>query len=213
MLPPPLQLLPTSVYVFRMKKPRGDTSLKIPDSPAPPPEDATTAEDKEMHIVELLALGTMHFTLFAVSEDKQHGILYDMKWADKKKKDRGKLCISARKNYTAAAGSGLETGKLDGTKLADFPLIYHIELRKPMTIGKLTHFILNRNMDDYVFNESNGCRYWVMTLLSELARQHFVNEDCDKVLEKAAVSKLGWLTTVGLFPNFEEIAEGGIDRT
>lgn len=196
-----------------MKKPRGDTTLKVPDTPAPPHEDGTTAEDKEMVIDELLALGTMHFTLFAIGDAKQYGILYDMKWADKKKKDRGRLCISARKDYKAMVGQDLETGAVDGTPLAAFPLIYHVKLLKPITIGKLTHFILNRNMDDYVFNGTFGCRYWVMTVLSELARQHFVDDDCHKELEKAAVSKLGWLTTVGLFPNFEEIAEGGVHRT
>lgn len=59
-------------------------------------------------------------------------------------------------------------------------------------------------MHDYVFNEANGCRYWVMTLLSELAQQRFVESNSDKELEKIALAKLDKKTYVGLFPNFEE---------
>lgn len=120
-----------------MRRPRGETSLEVPASLAPPPVNAATAEDNALVICELIALGTSHIGLFAVSGDKQHGIFYDMTWADRWR-ERGKLCIGPRLKYTPPVGSNAETGAVGDKPLSRYKVQYHVKLLDSMTVGELT---------------------------------------------------------------------------
>lgn len=188
-----------------MGKPKGDESIMIPATPPQPPNVDATDEDNRTTVVELVVLGGSHCTLIAVTDDRLHGILYDMKWIDENKRDRGRLHVNARRTYTAPTGPG--TGAF-GSKEFElyFPLVYPVPLRKTMTVAELTHFITSRHMDNFVFNDFNmGCRYWVLTLVSELERKEIVKKGTRGALEIEAVDKLFGETHIGLFPDFEQV--------
>lgn len=186
-----------------MGKLKGDTSIKKAEDPLPV-DDTSKAGDLEKIFDELVAIGDDHFGIAALIDGGTRAVVYNMKYGEEDSRHSlGQLVIRSKTYSSTQRGPHAFEIYLDGSEL-ELRVVHRVPLLKLMTVSQLTRFILDRNMGDYVFNGIGlGCRYWVLTLLSELGRHGFVDIDA-ATHTQALIEQTEGPTMEGLFRSFED---------
>lgn len=192
--------------------------LAVPPTPAPPVKYKTRTDDDAKHIDEFVVMECeFHFRLFALTENRSYAAIYHMDQAldpPHNEEPWGQLVISAHPFIKPRPDPNPQN---EGVFMVDLPrsssliprektikVLYPVKLLRPMTIGELTAFLLDRNMHEYVLtSEYLGCRYFMIALLSELELAGYVPEKSGERLQILAEKRLESETRVGMFPNFK----------
>lgn len=198
------------------KAPR--VQIEVPSIPAPPIINRLASGDNAKHIESFVVTECEnHFRLFALTENRTHAAIYSMDLTVKPPyhaEDWGQLVIRAHPYVEPKPDPDPENEgtyyielKKSATSVFEskvFKVLYPVVLLRPMTVGELTAFLVDRNMHEYVFTpEMLGCRYFTIAVLSELAIAGYVPVQSGEKLQELAEKRLGTETEVGLFPNFK----------
>lgn len=169
-----------------------------------PIDDGSKPEDHEKTFDELVVVGDKHFTISALLDGGTKAIVYSMEYGDKSGVFYlGRLIVKSKKYSCTKLGPRAFDVRFDDSA-STFYFAHVVPLLKPMRVSELTKFIVDRNMGDYVFNGIGmGCRYWCLTLLSELGTHGFVDAKASEEA-KSLIEHTEGPTQAGLFRNFLE---------
>lgn len=204
---------------------RGNNAIIEDPDPAfgpQPIQDYCRSEDGASVIEKLAVIyASGHLDVHALTDGGQNTVVFSMDLLcepSKFGKYRGRLTIKAKApivgpfhhGYDAQPGYASLLLTVNGVNSTVDGVVYVPWTDGRLTVHGLKAFIEQRNMQDYVFNWADagilGERYWVITLLKELALQHLVSYKAESDVQE--VAKRVWpnfATSEGLFPRFVQI--------